>query len=274
MLGPSTTRTWVVKKGGVSFSAHKDSQFDHFWPLVIAGSWEPDTFHALASFVPRGGLHIDIGAWIGPTVLFAANIAGRVIAVEPDVVARSMLLKNLELNPEVGAKVAVFDVAISDKDEEIDLYAPRLGDSGTSIVPSRGPKAATASAMGVGPFLDRVIRDEKHCFIKIDVEGAEYKIVPVLCDELRARGISADLLVSLHGDFNIDANRSIEKWARNLMLHGVLIDSLVGYGTLYAWDGRSWTRVSRNAGTMPHFREIQELGGVHGAFLVRAGIRR
>jgi hypothetical protein len=37
--------------------------------------WEQDTFHILEHYkTSKESLYIDIGAWIGPTVLYIANI--------------------------------------------------------------------------------------------------------------------------------------------------------------------------------------------------------
>jgi FkbM family methyltransferase len=61
--------------------------------------WEPDTFWILESYKTKGkGLYIDIGAWIGPTVLYAANIYDRIVAIEPDPVALMRLKLNMAAN--------------------------------------------------------------------------------------------------------------------------------------------------------------------------------
>jgi len=60
--------------------------------------WEKDTFHIFEHYKNHKGIYIDIGAWIGPTVLYCANIYKKVIAVEPDPVALSRLKKNISAN--------------------------------------------------------------------------------------------------------------------------------------------------------------------------------
>ena len=60
--------------------------------------WENDTFHIFEHYKNPKGIYIDIGAWIGPTVLYCANIYKKVIAIEPDPVALDRLKKNISAN--------------------------------------------------------------------------------------------------------------------------------------------------------------------------------
>ena len=47
--------------------------YEQFWNLVNSGSWEANTFQMLEKFVTPNVVYLDIGAWIGPTFLFAAQ---------------------------------------------------------------------------------------------------------------------------------------------------------------------------------------------------------
>ena len=60
--------------------------------MVLKGLIEPDS------------TYVDIGAWIGPTVLYGGQIAARCITAEPDPTAREALEANLDLNSSVAAK--------------------------------------------------------------------------------------------------------------------------------------------------------------------------
>ena len=61
--------------------------------------WEKDTFHILEHYKNHdNGVYIDIGSWIGPTVLYSANIFNKVIAIEPDPIAIERFKKNLKVN--------------------------------------------------------------------------------------------------------------------------------------------------------------------------------
>ena len=68
------------------------------WLLNSINWWEPDTFHIFNHYKNNEGIYIDIGAWIGPTALYCANIYKKVIAIEPDPVALVELKKNISAN--------------------------------------------------------------------------------------------------------------------------------------------------------------------------------
>jgi len=261
--------TWRITKGQISFFALRDPQFEWFWKQVIDSVWEENTFRAFEKFLPSGGLYIDLGAWIGPTVLFAGAIAGKVVAVEPDPVAMSALLANLDLNPEIASRTELYNLAIGSKVGPIELYARNFGNSMTSILPERSIRKITVGVMPVDQFLDRAIGDARTCFIKIDVEGGEYELAPLICDYLSRKAISADIYLSLHAAFYSDEARSVGKWTANLARNGALLSRLAQYGTLHSWSGSEWvpcTSIADFAGSM---RGLLEVGGLTTTILVR-----
>ena len=75
--------------GGYSEQWFSDNKLDR---------WEQDTFYILEHYKDIKGTYIDIGAWIGPTVLYAVNIFGKVLAIEPDPIAIKRLEENLKVN--------------------------------------------------------------------------------------------------------------------------------------------------------------------------------
>lgn len=87
-----------ISVGGQSFqvvSAHHPK----LWDKVNAGVWEPDTFVVLDHMLSEGTPYVDCGAWIGPTVLYAACKGAAITAFECDPVAIRRLKENLALNP-------------------------------------------------------------------------------------------------------------------------------------------------------------------------------
>ena len=75
-----------------------DPYHSKFWRKASAGDWEPATFAVLDAHLRPDRDYIDIGAWIGPTVLYAARKARHVWCFEPDPTAFRALSWNLELN--------------------------------------------------------------------------------------------------------------------------------------------------------------------------------
>jgi hypothetical protein len=52
-----------------------------FWQDYFAsGTWEAFTLDTIDTYVTPDSTYVDIGAWVGPTVLWAARRGGRVVA--------------------------------------------------------------------------------------------------------------------------------------------------------------------------------------------------
>lgn len=188
--------TLTVQRGGLALEVvpAPDADLWDFWGQFAAGKWEPETFEVLDRFLTPHGCYVDLGAWIGPTVLYAARKCSLVVAVEPDPVAYGQLVRNLELN---GMENHVlWHGAVDTHDNGTILYAHRaLGDSMSSVmVPSdlslEVPTRTLASLLDMWGLVD---------LIKMDIEGAESRVLPGAVDYLARRRIP--LLVSLHEDF-------------------------------------------------------------------------
>ena len=53
---------------------------ENFWKELSNNRWEPDTFNILDHYLKCNMVYMDVGAWIGPTVCYAAKKADLVIA--------------------------------------------------------------------------------------------------------------------------------------------------------------------------------------------------
>jgi len=140
--------------------------YEWFWPGFANGTWEPETFKIFDQFLDPERNFVDIGAWIGPTSLYAARKAKQVFAFEPDQVAFQHLEMNLRLNQ--IKNVVAYPVAVSNEWKQIP-FGPKttFGDSMTSELWGSDtwnpvPAVSLESVLGVNPN-----------FIKIDIEGGE-----------------------------------------------------------------------------------------------------
>lgn len=172
---------------------------DAFWGRVNAGIWEASTFEAIARSLTPETTVLDFGAWIGPVTLFAATKARQVISFEPDPVAAAQLKANIALNPVLAPKITVIEKAVWPEAGSVRMGAKTAqGDSMSSVhhtnaatsweVPTITPAEIAAMLPAEGPV-----------FVKIDVEGAEYSIVPTLAPLLARENLTA--LVSFHPRF-------------------------------------------------------------------------
>lgn len=188
--------TVTVHRGDLTLEVVEAPDVDlwDFWGQWAAGKWEPGTFEMLDLFLTPDGTYVDLGAWIGPTVLYAAGRCSRVVAVEPDPVAVEQLTQNLDLN-DVG-NVQVIFAAVDNHCDGASLYMHGLwGDSmSTTMVP--GPLNLSVPTLTLADVLRPLDRVD---LIKIDVEGAESRVLPDAVGYLAERRIPC--LVSLHEDF-------------------------------------------------------------------------
>ncbi|WP_428925402.1 FkbM family methyltransferase [Marinibacterium sp. SX1] len=172
-----------------------DPYHSTFWRKAAAGRWEPETFATLAAHLTPDCDYLDIGAWIGPTVLYGARHARRVIALEPDPVAFRALSWNVELN--AMENVSALPLALADRVGVMRMAGMRgeRGDSTTSLLNPGGEAGSDVVTMDWQTFADA--RDLSGVGLaKIDVEGAEFGLVPQMAGWLEAQRPA--LLLSTH----------------------------------------------------------------------------
>lgn len=170
--------------------------YDNFWRKATAGRWEPATFEVIRRAVDADTVVFDIGAWIGPTVLYEARRARRVEAFEPDPASAAMLRQNLAFNPEEAAKVRLHECAVWTEEGPRAMGNPHaLGDSTSSLLTAGAAHGFTAECIAASELVALVGPDEK-LFIKMDVEGAEYAVLPALAPLLERDRVA--VLVAFH----------------------------------------------------------------------------
>jgi FkbM family methyltransferase len=131
------------------------------------GTYEHENQHLFASLVPAKGTVYDIGANVGFYTLLAASRAKRVIAVEPLAENVAYLERHLGLNG--VCNVEVWPAAVADKEGEEPFAA--AGDRSQGKLGGEGPMVRTVT-------LDRLCEIcGTPALIKVDVEGAEYRVL-------------------------------------------------------------------------------------------------
>jgi FkbM family methyltransferase len=185
-----------------------------FWGWIDAGAWEVGTFAIFDRYLTPVTNFIDIGAWIGPTALYASRTVRHVWAVEPDPVAYEILQQNLAANPDLQ-NISTFPTAIMDYEGECNLGAAGLGCSVTRL--TCWQNQTRVPCLTIPQFISRQSIPDP-LFIKMDVEGAEALI---LRDHCFFQDHKPDLYVSLHkswwteGLWNVDeAMETVRKVGR------------------------------------------------------------
>lgn len=185
-----------------------------FWDKFENGSWEPETLAAIDRLVTPASTFIDIGAWVGPTSFWAAFTARRVIAIEADPTALAQFHQNLAINPELASRVEVIERALHISGGTIPMGARRKpGDSMSSIhFGSSQPHPAATTSWNIRTMtpieLVAHIGNDSDIVLKMDIEGGEYGLLPVMQPVLhRVRAA----LVSFHPEIMSSIGWSEEK---------------------------------------------------------------
>lgn len=163
-------KTRLITYAGQSVALPDLPRYARFYTKLAAGTWEPRSFAVLKRNLNAATTYLDIGAWIGVTPFWAAGLASRVIAVEPDPACREILRALAPTYPNLtlleGALSLAPNVVINAVDgfgsSESSLLAIGTGTQDTA----RGWRMAEILALaGPGPI-----------FAKIDIEGYEYLV--------------------------------------------------------------------------------------------------
>ncbi|CAA6818561.1 MAG: FkbM family methyltransferase [uncultured Thiotrichaceae bacterium] len=170
-----------------------------FWKKVDKGRWEPHTFEIFDDFLSADHICLDIGGWIGPTALYAAQLAKHVYAFEPDPLAYQELEVNVNLNKlaEWSSRLSIYNTAIAAHSGTIRLGSrKRGGDSMSSVLFADRSTSWEIQAITLQQFIeDKQLQHEK-LFIKMDIEGGEYELIPSLKQLLSQYNV--DLYLSVH----------------------------------------------------------------------------
>lgn len=142
--------------------------------------YEQKELKHLQSLFPKGGTFVDIGANVGNHTLYAALLlgAGRVIPVEPNILAFRLLIHNVLINRlEDVVELRKLGVGLSDKPAEgfaMERRERNLG--GARMLAGEGDLVVVPG--------DALLADESPDMIKIDVEGMEMAALAGLEDTI------------------------------------------------------------------------------------------
>lgn len=150
-----------------------------YWEQVRDGLWEPQTYDIFDRFLTPEMTYIDLGAWIGPTIMYAATMVNRSLAIEPDPVAFSILEQHIKENNLI---VELHNHAITNYTGTLTLGSNSLGFSTTRVNPSGGgrqPAWNETFTVNCSTLADFVSSNKINnpLFIKMDIEGSEENVL-------------------------------------------------------------------------------------------------
>lgn len=167
-----------VKRDNLNF----ELDISDYQEYLVYFNLDSDSSKPLLEYIPdQNGLIIDVGANIGQTSLWIANHVMKqsitIIAFEPSPITFNKLTKNISLNK--FSTIKIENIALGNSDSKLLMIQDCVSNSGTfkvcnSDVNHPGNHIEVIQ-LKLDTFLEKAT--DKILFIKIDVEGFEYKVL-------------------------------------------------------------------------------------------------
>lgn len=169
-----------------------------FWDEFVA-SWEPHTFEVFKHYVQHGSTVLDLGAWVGPTLLIAASLgAGRIVAVEANTTTCGELMRTISYNVALASRVSLINRCVHPQDGWV-TFGNADGSTSSSSASSIRGSGMQVRTITLGSLLDQEILSDV-AFIKIDIEGSEVNLAEEISGLAGRPGLAA-IYLSLHPPF-------------------------------------------------------------------------
>lgn len=142
-------------------------------PPTVMGKYEQEATALFKKIIQPGWTIVDVGAYIGYFTILSAELTGKsgsVLAFEPNPLCIKILKRNLNFHN--IANVQVYDYALGNKEKISKIY---LGAEWSSMTKSNLNKNEVDSATVKVKALDKVLGDKKVDFIKMDIQGHDFK---------------------------------------------------------------------------------------------------
>jgi FkbM family methyltransferase len=197
----NSKRFLKVEKRAEEFNVFISSENRTFW-LNSYFNWEPETFDIFDKFADRSKIIVDIGAWIGPTVLYASRKYREVIGLEADQGSFKEITRNISLNKMCNVKLLPYALFNQMTTVHFGKNKFRLGaqeNDSTSQIQEKGI-GTTYEVKTI--TLERLLLGKESkdiALIKVDIEGGEEFVIEDLFNYHLKYGVP--LFVSFHYDW-------------------------------------------------------------------------
>lgn len=168
--------------------------------IYYFGIWEPAQTHWLKRTLQPGDVFVDVGANIGYYTLLGSRCVGetgQVIAIEASPSIYALLCANVRTNRE--RNINTMNCAAGDVAGEIAIYKAAAENIGQSSTLAWTDHAVFEAKVPVKPLCD-LIPDHQIAavrVVKIDVEGAEYRVLQGMLPLIRNPRFQGDIAVEL-----------------------------------------------------------------------------
>jgi FkbM family methyltransferase len=188
------------------------SRFSYVERQIARGEFEETRATYLRRRLGPGDAFFDIGANIGFFTVLAARCGASVRAFEPDPANYERLLRNVRLNDFGPAQVETHPCALGQESGHVLLSRPLTDNYGrSSTVASHSPDAIRVPLRRLDDLLHAF---PSRCVVKIDVEGAELKVLDGAVAALDRMPAGSLWLVEVHTGAGIQPDAVAERFRR------------------------------------------------------------
>lgn len=194
------------------------------------------TFEVFLKYLTKDTVALDVGAEIGLTALYMASKAKYVVAIEPSRNAVKLLKKSLFLNPKLKKKITILEGCLAERDGSY-FYG-----KGSKLFNDIHFINQNCNYSVEGFSISRISKKfGKFDFIKMDIEGGEYYLIPALSKYIKIN--RPNLLISIHPGFIRGGWKNIFGKVKNIAFryydNTKLIFYLRGYSYYYNVEAKS-----------------------------------
>ncbi len=196
------TRNVKSRFGAFQVELASDFYGDSFWDKIENGSYEPDTMNFLAFFVNKETDFIDVGVANGAISIISALQGARVLGYEAMPGICAVAIRNIELN-ELTSIVEIRNRAISSRGGVMQL-ANTSDPTVLSSITFSGleNQQVEIQVESLNSAINEFHSLNKNLVIKVDIEGAEWKLLgdPQTIESLKVH--KAVVLLAIHPGFH------------------------------------------------------------------------
>jgi len=240
-----TSEPLVVRFPNGNLSAIVHSRSSNFWKLVSSGNWESATFQNFFWYLDSSTVLVDFGTWIGPTLLFGAQLSSRAFGIEADPKAVAEIEFNLKMNVNVlwASRTFLQPGCVSTRNEARQMRSKDPGNSMSSLgLVSHKKEDILLFSWEVQcytlPFLFDVWKinpETEHVFVKIDVESFECALVQSFEEWLRSLRRKPTLHVAFHSQIVSCSHEEYASVQRIMSLYKYTSSNELGSGE-FVWS--------------------------------------
>jgi FkbM family methyltransferase len=237
-----TMSTITVTHRGRSFAITNDPTVVRNFAVFSSGL-EEGTLQFLDTVLPSCSKVLDVGAYVGFISLYCGQQA-EVFAFEPNPTNFRYLRANVDSNPNYKERLHIFNYGLGPEDARVPLYSKGHGDSGSSIfqnvqrVKVISGKQEDEVEIRSAPDVFSELGADQDTVIKIDIEGAEFAMIPSVAELFAAT--QPHLHISFHpGNLVPSQDEYVNSLAR-IRSAVAVAEALASYQYMYLYTRRGW----------------------------------